>query len=109
MPLRNLPLDSAASLSSLIETRLGQVSSKSLAAADNVAMTLLAFAPGESVSEEEYPGDTLYLCVEGKMRLVLPDTNVELDSGQVLCVPAHTQHAVEGADDAGFKILQITC
>lgn len=109
MSLRNLPLESAASLSSLIEARSGQVSSKSLAAADGIAMTLFAFAPGESVSEEEYPGDTLYLCVEGRTRLVLPDARIELDCDQVLCVPAHIQHAVEGVDDAGFKILQITC
>ncbi len=70
-------------------------------------LTLLAFAPGEAVSEEEYFGDTLYLLVEGAARVTLPDSAITLQAGEVLRVPAHILHAVEPADGNGFKLLQL--
>ena len=54
MPLRNLPTDAATSLAQMIDIRPGQVSSMALMRNAGFDLTLLAFAPGESVSEEEY-------------------------------------------------------
>ena len=107
MPLRNLPLDQAKPLASLIECRPGQVSSMALAHDAGVDLTLLAFAAGESVSEEEYLGDTLYYLVEGSAAVSLPDHTVALAAGEVLCVPARTEHAVENVG-VPFKLLQLT-
>lgn len=107
MPLRNLPTDTAAQLSQLIDIRPGQVSSMALTRNAGFDLTLLAFAPGESVSEEEYFGDVLYYLVEGAACVVLPDSRIALEAGQVLRVPAHVLHAVEGANNEGFKLLQL--
>lgn len=107
MPLRNIPYDAPVQLASLIEARAGQVSSMALARDGGADITLLAFASGESVSEEEYAGDTLYLLVEGSAEVVLPGSNVTMEAGEVLCVPAHTQHAVLNVG-CGFKLLQLT-
>ena len=109
MELRNLPTDEAASLAALITCRPGQVSSMSLVRGGlGLSATLFAFAAGESVSEERYEGDTMYLCVEGRMALTRPDGwRAELDPGEVLRVPAGEEHAVEGAG-APFKMLQVT-
>ena len=98
MPLRNLPTDAAANLAQLIDIRPGQVSSMALTRNAGFDLTLLAFAPGESVSEEEYFGDVLYY---------LADSRIALEAGQVLRVPAHVEHAVEGANSEGFKLLQL--
>ena len=108
MPLRNLPTEKAAPLAGLIDCGPGQVSSMALSRSSSADMTLLAFAAGESVSEEEYFGDTLYYVVEGAACVVLPVARVRVDAGEVLEVPAHVEHAVEGADGAAFKLLQIT-
>ena len=106
MPFRNLPTDTAAPLSSLIEARPGQVSSMALTRLDDpVTATLLAFAEGESVSEERYPGDTLYYLVDGVTDIVFGERRVALSAGDVLCVPAGTEHAVEPATP--IKLLQI--
>lgn len=107
MPLRNLPTDAAAPLAELIDLKPGQVSSMALARNAGFDLTLLAFAAGESVSEEEYFGDTLYLLVEGAARVTLPDADITLRAGEVLRVPAHVLHAVEPADEHGFKVLQL--
>ena len=107
MPFRNLPTDVAAPLSSLIEARPGQISSMALTRLDDpVTATLLAFAEGESVSEERYPGDTLYYLVEGATDIVFGERRVPLSTGDVLRVPAGTEHAVEPA--TAIKLLQIS-
>lgn len=111
MELRNLPETEAEPLAGLITCRPGQVSSMSLVRGGlelGVSATLFAFAVGESVSEERYEGDTMYLCVEGRMALTRPDGwRAELSAGDVLVVPAGVEHAVEGVDGA-FKMLQLT-
>ena len=103
MPFKNLPTGSASPLASLVEARAGQVSSRSLTRiGDPLAATLLAFAEGESVSEETYVGDTLYYLVEGSAVV----NGVRMTAGDVLKVPGGTPHAVVPASAA--KVLQLT-
>lgn len=106
MGLRHLPVDEPRRLGDLIENRPGQVSSMGLASGGALDMTLLAFDGLESVSEEGYLGDTLYLVVDGTMRVVMDGRSLVLGAGEVLMVPSGTLHAVEGVSD--FKVLQIT-
>lgn len=133
MGLRNLPTDKAVPLARLVTHLPGHVSSIALSCVAAVAdatgatdvadvaditeanltcasadITLLSFAAGESVSEEEYFGDTLYYVVEGNAVVVLPDVRVSIAAGEVLMVPAHVLHAIESADDQAFTLLQIT-
>ena len=96
--LRHLPTESPENLAELIQCRPGQVVSMSLYQSGDVQMTLLAFDGGEGVSEEHYPGDTMYLLAEGKMTL--------MEQGQVFMVPAGALHSLRG--EIPFKLLQIT-
>lgn len=108
MPLKNLPVGNAVALADLMTQRPGQVSSMALSCSDDVDMTLLAFSGGESVSEEEYLGDTMYFAVQGDAVVVLPDRREPVRQGEVLMVPQHVEHAVQGAGDGAFKLLQIS-
>lgn len=108
MPFRNLPTEEAAPLASLISAQPGQVSSMALTRlGDPIGATLLAFSEGESVSEERYPGDTLYYLVEGAAQIRFPHEarSVSMAAGDVLRVPAGVEHAVEPTCAA--KLLQI--
>lgn len=106
MSFRNLPTDAAAPLASLVSAKPGTVSSMSLTRlGDPIGATLLAFAQGESVSDETYPGDTLYYLVEGLADIVLPEGPITMRAGDVLRVPAGTMHAVEPKE--ATKLLQI--
>ncbi|WP_321971064.1 cupin domain-containing protein [Paratractidigestivibacter sp.] len=106
MPFRNLPTEAAAPLASLIDARPGQVSSMALTRlGDPIGATLLAFSEGESVSEERYPGDTLYYLVEGAAQIRFADHSVAMTTGDVLRVPADVEHAVEPT--CATKLLQI--
>lgn len=103
MPFRNLPTEEAAPLSGLIDAKPGTVSSMALTRlGDPIGATLLAFAEGESVSEEEYPGDTLYYLVEGEAEV----NHMKMRAGDVLKVPAGVSHAVEPS--SAIKLLQIS-
>ena len=104
--LRNLPTDEARALKDLIALRPGCVASRALSRSEHCQMTLLAFDAGESVSEESYFGDTLYLVLEGQMPLTMDGRTFLLSAGDCLSVPANTLHAIGGT--AAFKLLQIT-
>ena len=108
MGLRNLPTDKAQPVAGLIQNRPGQVSSMGLSTDGRIDFMLMAFSAGESVSEEEYFGDTLYHVVEGAADIVLPDRREPVSAGEAFMVPAHIPHAVEGHDGGAFKLLQLT-
>ena len=106
MPFRNLPTEEAVPLASLISARPGQVSSMALTRlGDPIGATLLAFSEGESVSEERYPGDTMYYLVEGETQIRFADHSIVMAAGDVLRVPADVEHAVEPT--CATKLLQI--
>ncbi len=108
MPFRNLPTEEAAPLASLISARPGQVSSMALTRlGDPLGATLLAFSEGESVSEERYPGDTLYYLVDGaaNIRFAEGGREVAMKTGDVLSVPGSVEHAVEPT--CATKLLQL--
>ena len=90
----------------MIHIQPGRVVSMSLSKSDHCLMTLFAFADGESVSEEQYFGDTLYYVLEGVMPVSLEGREVRIGAGQCFMVPATVPHAIGGTEP--FKLLQIT-
>ena len=103
MGFRNLPTQTPQPLVGLVEARAGQVTSRTITrVGDPLAGTILAFSAGESVSEERYPGDTLYYLIEGSATI----NGQVMAAGDVLVVPALTEHAVN--PDGPAKLLQLT-
>lgn len=108
MGLKNVPRDAPRALSSLVSSRPGMVASRSLTRGTDVAMTLMSLSAGESVSEETYPEDVMYLAVEGSATISLPGRAETLARGEVLCVEAGIAHAVAPARAGeGLKLLQV--
>ncbi len=104
--LRNLPTEHAEALAQMVSIRPGRVVSMAFSQNEHCQMTILAFADGESVSEERYFGDTFYYVLEGEMPLKLDGKTERLTAGDCIAVPAGTLHAVGGTQP--FKVLQIT-
>lgn len=104
--LKNLPTEKAQPLDHLIDIREHQVVSMSLSNSDYVRMTMLAFADGEDVREEEYPGDTMYVLLDGEAYIYTKDQNYPLQKGETLMIPEGISHGVKG--NGAFKIMQIT-
>lgn len=70
------------------------------------SISLFSFADQETVSEEEYYGDTMYLVIEGETFITQKEEKHHLKQGDILMIPAHTLHGVGGK--GAFKLLQIT-
>ncbi len=104
--LRNLPTEHAGILAQMVSIQPDRVVSMAFSQNEHCQMTLLAFADGESVSEECYFGDTFYYVLEGEMPLGLDGKTEYLKAGCCIAVPAGTLHAVGGSQP--FKVLQIT-
>ena len=104
--LRNLPTENPEALAGLIQIQTGRVVSMALSKSDHCLMTLLAFGDGESVSEEQYFGDTVYYVIEGIMPLSIEGRKLHIAAGECYSVPAGVLHAIGGEEP--FKLLQIT-
>jgi len=104
--LKNLPSTAARNLASLLDAKAHQVVSMALSSSDAVQVSLFTFADGEMVSEESYPGDTLYLLVEGETKITLGEREIPMVVGDILAVEADRLHAIGGG--TGFKVLQVT-
>ena len=102
--LKNLP-EIPTTLNELISIRPGRVVSMSLSRSEHCQLMLMAVSTGEEVTEEQYPGDTLYYVLEGTMPIVIDGVRSEMNVGEVTAVSCGKEHAIGGAGD--FKILQI--
>ncbi len=104
--LRNLPTENPMQLASLITSKKNQIVSMALSNSEHLQMSLFTFADKETVSEEEYFGDTMYFVLEGETQINKDGKEYILKAGDVFMVPAHVLHAIGGESE--FKLLQIT-
>ena len=70
-------------------------------------LTLFALAAGESVSEERYPADAVYVCLEGTLAVTRGGEQALVPAGSCLRVKEGVGHAVSGVDGHAVKFLQV--
>lgn len=104
--LKNLPINEPKNLASLIKTKQNQIVSMALTSSENVHMSIFTFSNEETVSEEAYTGDTMYLILEGETFVKEEAKTHHLKTNDVLCVPANTLHSIGGK--GAFKVLHLT-
>ena len=102
--IKNMP-EIPGKLADMIAVRPGRVISMSLSKVEGVSMMLFAFAEGEGVKAEIYPGDMWYFCVEGSMLLCKDGEEYPMKVGDCVAVKAGEAHALKGP--GAFKMLQI--
>lgn len=104
--LRNLPTDEPKKFANLLTPKQNQIVSMNIFANEDLQLSIFTFANKETVSEEEYIGDTMYFILEGETYITIGDKPYTLKAGDVFKVPAHTFHGIGGKDE--FKMLQLT-
>lgn len=107
MSIKGVPTDAACPLADLIVAGKHTVASRGLTRQQVADLTLFAFAAGESVSEERYPADTVYVCLEGTLAVTRGGEQALVPAGSCLKVCAGMGHAVSGADGCAVKFLQV--
>lgn len=104
--LKNLPTEEPKNLSSLLTPKQNQIVSMALSDSEDFQLSVLTFADQETVSEEEYFGDTMYFVLEGETFVTLGEKSHLLKTGDVFKVNAHVLHAIGGKGK--FKVMQLT-
>ena len=107
MSIKGVPTDAARPLADLIVAGEHTVASRGLARQQVADLTLFAFAAGESVSEERYPADTVYICLEGTLAVTRGGEQALVPAGSCLRVKEGVGHAVSGVGDSVVKFLQV--
>jgi len=81
----------------------GAVVSRTLVKRKAGTLTLFAFDQGQGLSEHTAPFDATVLIVEGKAELTIGGRKVEVETGQMVVMPADVPHAVHAPER--FKML----
>lgn len=104
--LRNLPTEIPENLAALLTPKHYQIVSMALSSSEDFYLSVLTFADKETISEEEYYGDTMYFALEGETLITIGTKIYTLKTGDVFMVKAHTAHAVGGK--GAIKLMQLT-
>ena len=99
---KNMPTSEAIHLADLVETRPGEVASRTLAQTKKGNVTLFAFSKGEAISSHVSDGDALVTVLTGKGQVTVGDKVSLVEAGQSILMPAGIPHAVDAPED--FKM-----
>ena len=90
-------------LAEMVSYQDGSVVSRQITKAEAGNVTLFAFDDGQELSEHTAPFDALVHVVEGKAEIIISGKLFQLDSGDVIIMPANEPHAVKAPSQ--FKML----
>jgi len=101
--VRNLPQEKVLPLADQIESKEGQIVSKTLAQNDALSITLFAFSRGEEISTHDSEGDAMVQVLSGTGKFTVGGKEHLVHAGEFLIMPAAIKHAVYAVED--FKML----
>ena len=104
MSIKGVPTDAARPMADLIVAGEHTVASRGLARQQVADLTLFALAAGESVSEERYPADTVYVCLEGTLAVTRGGEQALVPAGRV---KEGVGHAISGVGGSAVNFLQV--
>jgi quercetin dioxygenase-like cupin family protein len=87
----------------LVAYQEGAVVSRTLLKRAGGTITLFAFDEGQSLSEHTTPFDAVAHVLEGKARIIIAGTPLEVADGEAVLMPANRPHAVHAR--TRFKML----
>ena len=64
----------------------------------------LVLLAGKELSEHKAPGEIIVQCIEGRVAFTSLGKTVELESGQLIYLPAGEPHSVRAIEDTSFLL-----
>lgn len=96
---------SANTITAMVDYQEGAIVSRTLLKKDNGSVTLFAFDEGEELSEHSTPHEALLIVLDGVAEISIIDKVHQLESGDVITLPANKPHAVKA--NQSFKMMLI--
>ena len=103
--IKNIELSKALELSELVDYKVGQVVSRTLAQNKAVSITLFAFDKGEEISSHSSGGDAMVYIIDGESEIMIGENKHLVKSGETIVMPAGIPHALLAKER--FKMLLI--
>lgn len=100
-----IPHSTPLSLNELTEYASGSVVSRTLVKKETGNLTTFAFDEGQGLSEHSAPYDAYAAVVDGVGEFTIGGKTVQVETGQVVLMPADIPHAVQARHP--FKMLLI--
>jgi quercetin dioxygenase-like cupin family protein len=89
----------------LVDYQEGSVVSREILKMDKGTVTLFAFAEGQGLSEHSAPFDALIYLLEGEAEITISAKPYQLRAGDMIIMPAHQPHAIQGK--GRFKMMLV--
>lgn len=106
---KNEPLasDRANVLTELVDIAQGAIVSRVLAKSGGGNVTLFAFDQGQGLSEHAAPFDALVQVVDGSLDLTIGGTEVRVNGGEIVLMPANIPHALHAAEPSRMILTML--
>ena len=89
----------------LVDYQAGSVVSREIIKKDVGTVTLFAFDKGQGLSEHTAPFDALVHVLDGKAEITIAGEKHQVNSGQMIIMPAGKPHSVQAAER--FKMMLV--
>jgi quercetin dioxygenase-like cupin family protein len=105
--LRNITPFEAINMADMIKHSGSKIASKALIDDNNMEIRFFSFAQGESIDKEHYEMETLFVCIEGSIKVVYnKNDETVLEKGQIIALEANVDYGLEALTDTKiFNIL----
>ncbi len=87
----------------LVNYQDGSVVSRTLIEKKTGTITLFAFSKGQALSEHTAPFDAMVYIIDGKAEITIAGNPNNLESGQMIVMPANKPHALKATEN--FKMI----
>jgi len=87
----------------LVDYQAGSIVSRTIIDKKGGTVTLFAFDEGQGLSEHVAPYDALVNVLDGKAEVIISGKSLQLESGQMVILPASKPHALKATTK--FKMM----
>ncbi|MFV0503118.1 MAG: hypothetical protein ACK5LT_04000 [Lachnospirales bacterium] len=84
-----------------------KISSKAILNTENIEMRFFSASKGEDIDKEIYPEETLFFCLEGKLKITFKEKDeITLNAGEMFVIEESTLYGIMALEDTKyFNIL----
>lgn len=103
----NIEIKTPVRLKDRLQAVEGKVERKLLLSNENGLVQLLTFGKGASLTPHTANGDVLVTVVSGRVNFNVEGSEKEMKAGDVIVLPANTEHAVSALEDTRIVLSKL--
>jgi quercetin dioxygenase-like cupin family protein len=99
--LKNINPYESIPINEIVSHRGNQIASKALITNENVEIRFFSLAKGESIDKEYYEMETLFIMIEGSIKIVYKENDeVIIKTGDIIALESDIDYGLEVLEDS---------